>query len=64
VAGFFPAYDDAVFKHHLPTLEPEVFDSALGLMVITYQTVVVRFFRRGGGYRHADPRFDYRFKRD
>ena len=39
---FFPAYDDAVFKHHLATMEPEVFDAALGLMVITYQTFVVR----------------------
>ena len=39
---FFPAYDDAVFKRHLPTMEPEVFDSALGKMVITYQTFVVR----------------------
>jgi hypothetical protein len=39
---FFPAYDDATFKHHLPTMEPEVFDPALGMMVITYQTFVVR----------------------
>jgi len=39
---FFPAYDDAVFKHHLKTMEPEVFDAASGLMVITYQTFVVR----------------------
>jgi glyoxylase-like metal-dependent hydrolase (beta-lactamase superfamily II) len=39
---FFPAYDDAVFKHHLRTMEPEVFDAASGLMVITYQTFVVR----------------------
>jgi hypothetical protein len=39
---FFPAYDDAVFKHHLAGMEPEVFDTALGLMVITYQTFVVR----------------------
>ena len=39
---FFPAYDDAVFKHHLPTMEPEVFDAASGKMVITYQTFVVR----------------------
>src|SRR3954451_13859011 len=39
---FFPAYDEAVFRHHLPSIEPEVFDSALGLMVITYQTFVVR----------------------
>ena len=39
---FFPAYDDAVFKHHLKTMEPEVFDAARGMMVITYQTFVVR----------------------
>ena len=28
---FFPAYDEAVFRHHLPNMEPEVFDSALGI---------------------------------
>src|SRR5256714_2668316 len=39
---FFPAYDDAVFRHHLAGMEPEVFDTALGLMNITYQTFVVR----------------------
>ena len=39
---FFPTYDDAVFKHHLKTMEPEVFDAASGKMVITYQTFVVR----------------------
>ena len=39
---FFPAYDEAVFKRHLPTMEPEVFDHVLGMMVITYQTFVVR----------------------
>ena len=39
---FFPTYDDAVFKHHLPSMEPEVFDAELGMMVITYQTFVVR----------------------
>jgi hypothetical protein len=39
---FFPAYDEAVFKHHLPSMEPEVFDQALGMMVITYQTFVLR----------------------
>ena len=39
---FFPAYDDAVFKHHLKAMEPEVFDTASGKMVITYQTFVVR----------------------
>src|SRR5882757_1087077 len=39
---FFPAYDDAVFRHHLAGMEPEVFDTALEMMVITYQTFVVR----------------------
>ena len=39
---FFPTYDEKVFRHHLPSMEPEVFDDALGLMVITYQTFVVR----------------------
>ena len=47
---FFPAYDEAVFRHHLAGMEPEVFDAALGLMVITYQTFVVRTPRR---YRAA-----------
>ena len=39
---FFPAYDEGVFRRHLPTMEPEVFDAARGMMVITYQTFVVR----------------------
>ena len=39
---FFPAYDEAIFKQHLPSMEPEVFDAALGMIVITYQTFVVR----------------------
>ena len=39
---FFPAYEEAIFKRHLPAVEPEVFDQALGMMVITYQTFVVR----------------------
>ena len=39
---FFPAYEEAIFKRHLPAMEPEVFDQALGMMVITYQTFVVR----------------------
>jgi glyoxylase-like metal-dependent hydrolase (beta-lactamase superfamily II) len=39
---FFPAYDESIFRRHLPTLEPEVFDPALGMMLITYQTFVVR----------------------
>ena len=39
---FFPAYDEAVFNHHLPTMEAEVFDAKSGMMVITYQSFVVR----------------------
>src|SRR5689334_25256453 len=39
---FFPMYDEQVFKGHLPSMEPEVFDVASGRMVITYQTFVVR----------------------
>ena len=39
---FFPAYDEAVFKRHLPDMEPEVFDLASGKMFITYQPFVVR----------------------
>jgi glyoxylase-like metal-dependent hydrolase (beta-lactamase superfamily II) len=39
---FFAPYDEAVFKHHLKTMEPEVFDSVLGMIVVTYQTFVVR----------------------
>jgi glyoxylase-like metal-dependent hydrolase (beta-lactamase superfamily II) len=39
---FFPAYDEAVFRHHLPSMEREVWDEAQGKIVITYQTFVVR----------------------
>ena len=40
---FFPTYDDAVFKRHLADHGAGEFStSALGLMVITYQTFVVR----------------------
>ena len=39
---FFPMYDEAVFKGHLPSMEPEFFDAASGKMFITYQTFVVR----------------------
>ena len=39
---FFPAYDEATFRRHLPAMEPEVFDPVLGMMFITYQTFVVR----------------------
>src|ERR1700751_1912912 len=38
----FPAYDPVVGKRHLATLDPVVFDPALGKMVITYQTFVAR----------------------
>lgn len=43
---FFPAYDEAVFKQHLLSMDPEVFDAASGLMPFTYQTFVVRTPRR------------------
>src|SRR3954466_3851050 len=39
---FFPAYDKATFKRHLRAMEPEVFDATLGMLVITYQTFLVR----------------------
>lgn len=39
---FFPGFDKATFDEHLPHLEPEVYDQALGLMVMTYQTFVIR----------------------
>src|SRR5437764_11329940 len=38
----FPAYDRAVGQRHLKELDDFVFDVASGLMVITYQTFVVR----------------------
>jgi Metallo-beta-lactamase superfamily len=38
----FPAYDPAIGKRHLAELEPFVFDSVSGRLVITYQTFVVR----------------------
>jgi hypothetical protein len=31
--AFFPAYDEATWKRHLPVMEPEVFDPALGMML-------------------------------
>ena len=39
---FFPTYDEATWNRHLPSMEPEVFDAARGMMCITYQTFVVR----------------------
>lgn len=38
----FPAYDPAIAREHLETLDPIVFDVASGRMCITYQTFVVR----------------------
>jgi glyoxylase-like metal-dependent hydrolase (beta-lactamase superfamily II) len=38
----FPAYDPAIGQRHLKELDDFVFDVASGLMVITYQTFVVR----------------------
>ena len=38
----FPAYDPIIGKRHLAELDPELFDSASGKMVITYQTYIVR----------------------
>ena len=37
---FFPMYNEAVFNGHVPTMEPEVFNVALGMMNITYQTKI------------------------
>jgi hypothetical protein len=34
----FPAYDPIISKPHLAELDPAVFDTASGKMVITYQT--------------------------
>ncbi len=39
---FFPMFDQAKWDSHLASLEPEVFDAALGMLVMTYQTFVVR----------------------
>jgi glyoxylase-like metal-dependent hydrolase (beta-lactamase superfamily II) len=39
---FFPAYDEATWNRHMPSMEPEVFDVASGKMVTTYQTFVIR----------------------
>ena len=39
---FFPAFDQEVWDHYLPKMEPEVFDRHLGLMLITYQTFLIR----------------------
>lgn len=39
---FFPGFDKATFDGHIPSMEPEVYDKALGMLVMTYQTFVVR----------------------
>ena len=41
-ADMFPAYEADTATKHLKTLDPEIFDPATGMMVITYQTFVVR----------------------
>lgn len=41
-ADFFPAFDQATFDAHVPSMEPEVYDPATGLLMMTYQTFVVR----------------------
>ena len=51
---FFPAYDEAVFRNHLPLMEAEVWDEALGKIVITYQTFVVDAARfRADAFAHS-----------
>jgi glyoxylase-like metal-dependent hydrolase (beta-lactamase superfamily II) len=40
--AFFPAFDQATFDAHVPSMEPEVYDPATGMLVMTYQTFVVR----------------------
>ncbi len=39
---FFLNYDEATAQRHLTTLDREIYDPSNGLMVITYQTFVVR----------------------
>jgi len=41
-ADMFPGYRDDLAQKHLAMLDPEIFDPASGMMVITYQTFVVR----------------------
>jgi len=41
-AAMFPAYDADLAARHLATLDPEIIDPVTGMMVITYQTFVVR----------------------
>jgi len=38
----FPAYDAEIGRRHLAAIEPFLFDPASGLMVLTFQTFVVR----------------------
>src|SRR3954464_13730550 len=42
-AAMFPAYDPERAVRHLKTLDPEIFDPASGMMVITYQSFVGRW---------------------
>ena len=44
---FFPAYDEAVFKHHLTGMEPEVFDAARGMPVPVSLTRSDRYWPGG-----------------
>jgi hypothetical protein len=40
--AMFPAYDPEIGRQRLAELDPVVFDSATGRMVITYETFLVR----------------------
>jgi glyoxylase-like metal-dependent hydrolase (beta-lactamase superfamily II) len=39
---FFPDFNKDIWDHYLPQMEPEMFDQHLGLMLITYQTFLIR----------------------
>ena len=39
---FFPDFKKEIWDHYLPTMEIEVFDHSSGLMLITYQTFLIR----------------------
>jgi glyoxylase-like metal-dependent hydrolase (beta-lactamase superfamily II) len=63
---FFLNYDEATFKAHLPAIEPEMFDTALGLTMNTYQTFVLRTPRHTilvdtctGEHKGHPPPFDF-----
>ena len=40
--AMFPAFDPVIGHRHLAEMDPVVFDAASGMLVITYQTFVVR----------------------